>query len=90
MIDPKFFQAVVGARIRYLRTLKRMDQCKLANVAGIDASKLSKIENGTHGIDSQVAVLVSDALNVSLDDLLEVPHDPDAKNKSEDTNASPL
>ena len=40
MVEPKFFRQVVGARIRYLRTLRRMDQCGLARAAGIDASKL--------------------------------------------------
>ena len=77
MIDTKFFRSVVGARIRYLRALRRMNQCKLADATGIDASTLSKIENGAHGIDSQVAVLVSGALSVPLDELLAVPGDSD-------------
>lgn len=77
MVEPKFFRQVVGARIRYLRTLRRMDQCGLARAAGIDASKLCKIENGSHGIDGQVAVAVSDALNVSVDTLLAVPEEPE-------------
>ena len=77
MVEPKFFRQVVGARIRYLRTLRRMDQCGLARAAGIDASKLCKIENGSHGIDSQVAVAVSEALDVPIDTLLAVPEEPE-------------
>lgn len=77
MIEPKFFRQVVGARIRYLRTLRRMEQCTLASATGIDASKLCKIENGTHGIDSQVALLVSEALAVPLVELLAVPEEPE-------------
>ena len=74
-IDAKFFRSVVGARIRYLRTLRGMEQRELGEKAGIVPSKLCKIEKGTHGIDSADAVRVSEALQVSLDELLAVPGD---------------
>lgn len=78
-IDKRFFRAVVGSRIRYLRTLQGMDQCRLAEATGIDASVLSRIENGSYGIDSAAAVRVGKVLGVSLDALLAVPEgEPDA------------
>jgi transcriptional regulator with XRE-family HTH domain len=73
MINKKFFRAVVGARIRYLRTLQGMDQCRLAEATGIDASVLSRMENGSYGIDSADAVRVGKILGISLDALLAVP-----------------
>lgn len=74
-IDEKFFRAVVGARIRYARTLQRCSQAGLASAAGIDATKLCKIENGTHKLDSVDAVRVSEALQMPLDELLAVPEE---------------
>ena len=76
-IDKRFFRAVVGARIRSLRTLQGMDQCRLAAATGIDASKLSKMENGSYSIDSVDAVKVGEILGVSLDELLAVPEGPE-------------
>lgn len=73
MIDEKFFRAVVGSRIRYLRTLRQMPQQALAAAAGMDSSKLCKIESGTQKLDSRDAVLVSEALDMSLDELLAMP-----------------
>ena len=72
-LDEKFFRAVVGTRIRYLRTLRRYTQKDFALAAGIDASKLCKIENGAHKLDTVDAVRVSEALKLSLDELLAVP-----------------
>ncbi len=73
MIDEKFFRAVVGSRIRYLRTLRRFSQQGLAEATGMEASKLCKIENGAHRLDSVDAVRVSEALALSLDELLAMP-----------------
>jgi transcriptional regulator with XRE-family HTH domain len=73
MTEPKFFRSVVGTRIRYLRTLRRMDQSVLADAIGIYPSTLNKIENGSYGLDTVDAVKISEALKVSLDELLAVP-----------------
>lgn len=72
-IDKRFFRAVVGSRIRYLRTLQGMDQCRLAEAAGIDNSVLCRMENGSYGIDSADAARLGKVLGVSLDALLDVP-----------------
>ena len=78
MTEPKFFRSVVGTRIRYLRTLRRMDQSVLADAIGIYPSTLNKIENGSYGLDTVDAVKISEALKVSLDELLAVPsEDPE-------------
>lgn len=73
MTEPKFFRSVVGARIRYLRALRRMNQATLADAIGVYPSTLNKIENGSYSLDTVNAVKMSEALKVSLDELLAVP-----------------
>ena len=74
MTEPKFFRSVVGARIRYLRALRRMNQAALADAIGVYPSTLNKIENGSYSLDTVDAVKMSEALKVSLDELLSVPN----------------
>lgn len=74
MTEPKFFRSVVGARIRYLRALRRMNQAALADAIGVYPSTLNKIENGSYSLDTVDAVKMSEALKVSLDELLSLPN----------------
>lgn len=56
--------------IKYLRTQKNMSQQDLAKKAGIDRSTISRIENGIIETTLDNAIKISDALGVSLYELI--------------------
>ncbi len=78
MLDDPHNRRIVGAQIRLHRIRRDIGQSTLANLTQMPASKLCKIENGTQRISPEDATALSDALNVTLDELLAVPDgDPD-------------
>ena len=64
-------------RIKYLREQKEMSQSDLAKRIGIDASRLSRIENGEiQKVSDDVVLAIAQIFEVSTDFLLGVADDP--------------
>ena len=64
-------------RIKYLREQKEMSQSDLAKRIGIDASRLSRIENGEiQKVSDDVVLAIAQIFEVSTDFLLGVTDDP--------------
>lgn len=66
MLDYKF----LGARIRAIRSERKITQEKLAEAAGVGVTHISHIETGNSIPSLQVLVDISNALNCSADELL--------------------
>ena len=62
--------AVMGERIRRLRRAKQLTQDQLAEAAEISVSFMGHIERGTRKPSIRTIVLIADALNCSVDELL--------------------
>lgn len=60
----------IGQRIKYYRGEKRLTQSQLANQIGVSCETLGKMERGVYGITLENAILISEALEVSLDNLI--------------------
>ena len=68
-LDNPHNRRIVGAQIRLYRIRRDIDQSALASLTNMPASKLCKIESGTQRISPEDATALSDALNVTLDEL---------------------
>lgn len=66
--------AVIGARVRNLRTRHRYSLERLANLAGVSRAMLSQIENGQSVPTILLLKKVADALDVPLVTLVAVPN----------------
>lgn len=62
MLNNKYRQ--IGAKIKYYRQLKDIDQTKLANMVGISPQYLSKIECGKQMPSIQVLLLIAEKLSI--------------------------
>jgi len=71
------FLADVGMRVRLLRTVRRMSQDRLADVAGVSRVTLGEIERGEHGAGVLRYRAVAAALDVPLGSLFDGNPDPD-------------
>ena len=56
--------------IKFLRSEKNISQQKLADEIGVDRSTISRIENGEIETTIDNAIKISNALNVSINDLI--------------------
>ena len=63
-------KVTIGENIKLLREIKKMTQEDLAQKLGVTSSNVSQIESGDRGLSIEKAVLIADALGVSLMDLL--------------------
>ena len=63
--------AFIGQRIKEIRTEKHLTQEYLANVTGVNISHISNIETNKVKISLTLLVNICNALNVTLDYLLE-------------------
>lgn len=63
-----------GRRIRAFRKLKGYTQEKLAKTIGVSVSVLGEIERGTRMPDNEILGVISDTLNVSIDELAPPDH----------------
>lgn len=63
--------ALIGQRIREVRTAKKLTQEYLANVTNVNISHISNIETGKIGISLTLLVAVSNALDTTVDYLLQ-------------------
>ncbi|MBY8156359.1 helix-turn-helix domain-containing protein [Vibrio fluvialis] len=68
MKDPRL--VAFGARIRQLRKEKGLSQEALADLAGIDRSYMGHIERGDQNITLTKIYQISEALRVSVSDLI--------------------
>ena len=62
MLNNKYRQ--IGAKIKYYRQLKDIDQTKLENMVGISPQYLSKIECGKQMPSIQVLLLIAEKLSI--------------------------
>jgi transcriptional regulator with XRE-family HTH domain len=60
----------VAERIRHERDRREWTQQQLADATGIDRDKIGKIETGARKVNSTELVLISQALQVPVQDLL--------------------
>jgi transcriptional regulator with XRE-family HTH domain len=67
--DPEYRQ-LVGARLRDLRSQKRLCQDDVAKATGISKSKICRIERGLFRLKPRDAIAIAGALGVSLDKFL--------------------
>lgn len=71
--DPR----TIGRRLRRIRLSRRKGLRVVAGLAGISASHLSRIENGTRPLDSLALILaLADALQISPSELITLPVPP--------------
>ncbi len=79
---------MLGRRIQELRKERKISQEKLAEVVGIEANNLSRIENGKNYPSPENIAKIASALDVSIDKLYFFSHHKDySEIKSEITNA---
>ena len=64
---------LLGKRIKELRTAKKMSQEKLAEKIGVEQRNISYIEKGSV-FPSQYLIKISEALEVSISELLDYEH----------------
>ena len=62
--------ASIGLRIKHARTQREMTQAQLAELADTSRNHLSLIESGEKGISLELLIAISNALQVSISDLL--------------------
>lgn len=60
----------IGDHIRAARTERKLSQEKLAEAAGLDRKTVNRIEQGTHATLIDHLLLIADALEVPLADLV--------------------
>lgn len=60
----------IGDNIRAERTRQKLTQERLAELAGLGRKTVNRIEQGTHATLSDHLILIADALNVLLSDLV--------------------
>lgn len=75
-LDPLRAEAAFGLRVKEQRKQKKWTQKKLAEIIGIDASAISRIEQGVRAVRLGEAAQIAQALNTDLDELVfggEVP-----------------
>ena len=65
---------LLGKRIQELRKERKISQDKLAEIIGIEANNLSRIENGKNYPTPDNLYKISLALNVSIDKLYQFTH----------------
>ena len=65
---------IVGARIRLLRAERDIGQNELAQRVNFHNSKMCKLESGAQPLTPEDAAVLSEALAVSLDQLLSLPN----------------
>ncbi len=67
---------LIGNNVRYYRMKQRMTQNELAQIVGINASAITRIEGGTRMMSITVLRDVATALSISTDALLFDPCTP--------------
>lgn len=60
----------IGENIRAARTAKKLSQEKLGELTGLDRKTINRIEQGTHSTYLDHLLLIADALDIPLADLV--------------------
>lgn len=60
----------IGDAVRSARTAKKLSQEKLAEAVGLDRKTVNRLEQGTHSTLVDHLILIADALDVPLRDLV--------------------
>ena len=60
----------IGARVRYYRTIRELEQSALAEQLGITQQYMSKIERGTARPSTNLLFLIAKTLNVDVAELV--------------------
>ncbi|MGW8719696.1 helix-turn-helix domain-containing protein [Streptomyces althioticus] len=60
----------IGDRIRAARTSRKLSQEKLAETIGVDRKTVNRIEQGAHATSIDRLLLIADALDVPLRNLV--------------------
>ncbi|MDX3398462.1 helix-turn-helix transcriptional regulator [Streptomyces sp. ME01-18h] len=60
----------IGDRVRAVRTERKLSQEKLGEAAGLDRKTVNRIEQGAHSALLDHLLLIADALDVPLGDLV--------------------
>lgn len=60
------FNTLVGTNIRELREKREVSGVKLAELADISRSHLTRVEHGERGLTFQQAIAIADALGVGV------------------------
>jgi transcriptional regulator with XRE-family HTH domain len=68
---------MIGARIRELRTARRMSLSEVAEKASISTATLSRIETGKQNIDVGLMTIIARVLHVSPHDFLDAEEESD-------------
>jgi transcriptional regulator with XRE-family HTH domain len=68
---------MIGARIRELRTARRMSLSEVAQQASISTATLSRIETGKQNIDVGLMTMIARVLHLSPHDLLDADEEVD-------------
>lgn len=76
--DVTHADAAFGVQVREARKARGWSQAQLADVLGLDASGVSRLEAGRKKVGLAEAVRIASALGVSLDHLI-APTNPDAE-----------
>ena len=66
-------QEKFGARVKELRKEKELSQEKLANIAEIDRTYMTSLENGKRNVSLQNIEKIVSSLDVSLDEFFAAP-----------------
>ena len=75
-MDKDELARLIGNNVRYNRMKRKMTQNELAQIVGINASAITRIEGGTRMMSVQVLRDVANALSISTDALLFDPSAP--------------
>jgi transcriptional regulator with XRE-family HTH domain len=65
-------QTTLGKRIKALREAHRISQEELAQKLKMDRASVSLVENDKRSLKAEELILLSKALNVSIDELLNI------------------
>lgn len=68
MFAAKYIQ--IGARVRYYRTIREMEQTALAEKLGITQQYMSKIERGTAKPSTHLLFLIAKTLEIDVAELV--------------------
>ncbi|WP_328436845.1 helix-turn-helix domain-containing protein [Streptomyces sp. NBC_00444] len=60
----------IGDQVRATRTVKQLSQEKLGELTGLDRKTINRIEQGTHATLIDHLLLIAEALDVPLADLV--------------------
>lgn len=63
----------IGARVRVRRSEWGYTQQELADMTGIERSKITKIETGARGVETDEALAIARALDTSVEELFAEP-----------------